>query len=165
MLIAKCRPYHARTFKHSLLRMPDGRSVFKVYYISIIGRDSPEKFEWERCPRTQTDFERTFLSGNHEGIGFVTAFPHITKIFRISPYAETVLDVSEFQTANMLRIDCSRDNGTHEFACYAESVIAADEHEAWANAATVEDYLAFRCSKTDFPVANNVKLATYWSQA
>lgn len=162
MKIEKCRSYHARTSGQSLLRMPDGKSVFKIYYISIIGRDTPEKFEWEHCPNTQSDFERLFLSGNHEGIGFVTAFPHITKLYRFSPYAETIMDVREFQTVDMLPKDCSRNDGSHEFACYAESVISADEYEAWAKAAKVGDYLAFRCSKTDFPVASNVKLAKYW---
>jgi hypothetical protein len=144
--------------------MPDGKSVFKIYHISIIGRDAPEKFEWERCPNTPKEFEKLFISGGHKGIGFVTAFPHITKIYRFSPYAETVLDISEFQTVGMLPKDCSRQDGSHEFACYAESAISADEYVAWANAATVEEYLAFRCSKTDFPVTSNVKMAKYWNQ-
>lgn len=165
MQIAKCRLYHARTFKQSLLRMPDGKSVFKIYYISIIGRDTPEKFEWERAPHAQAGFEKLFLSGNHEGMGFVTAFPHITKIYRFSPYAETILDIGEFHTADMLHKDCSRNDGSHEFACYAESAISADEYEAWAKALTVEEYIAFRCMKTNFPVASNVKMAEYWEHA
>jgi hypothetical protein len=33
MQIAPCRAYHAQTVGQSLLRMPDGKSVFKVYYI------------------------------------------------------------------------------------------------------------------------------------
>ena len=68
--------------------MPDGKSVFKIHYISIMGRDKPELYEWEHSPFTQLDFEQFFLSGAHEGIGFVTAFPHISKIFRFSPYAD-----------------------------------------------------------------------------
>jgi hypothetical protein len=42
MQIASCRTYHGKTVGHTLLRMPDGRSVFKIYYISVIGRDKPE---------------------------------------------------------------------------------------------------------------------------
>jgi len=160
--IATCRPYHAQTIGQSVLRMPDGRSAFKVYYISVIGRDKPEVFEWQHCPRTREDFEKTFLAGSHEGIGFVIAFPHVTKIFRFSPAMETIMDVREFHTEGMRQMDCSREDGYHEFACYAEAAIAADEYRAWARAATVEEYLAFRSPAADFPVASNTKLAAYW---
>jgi hypothetical protein len=61
--------------------------------------------------------------------------------------------------------DSLRGDGSREFACYAEAVIAADEYRAWARVATVEEYLAFRCDKTDFPVASNTKLAVYWEEA
>ena len=164
MLIKQCRMYHAHTIEKNILRMPDQKSIFKIYYLSIIGRDTPELFEWEHCLYTQANFEQKFLLGKHEGIGFVIAFPHIVKIFRFSPYNETVLDVREFHTVDMQSKDCSRDDGSHEFACYAESVISADEYEAWANATTVKDYTAFRCRKTDFSIASNMKLTTYWEQ-
>ena len=162
MQIATCRPYHAQTVGQSVLRMPDGKSVFKVYYTSVIGRDKPELYEWQHCPRTRAHFEQVFLAGGHEGIGFVIAFPHVTKIFRFSPDMETILDVREFDTAGMTDRDCTRTDGSHEFACYAEAVIAADEYRAWARAASVDDYLAFRSTETDFPVASNTKLAAYW---
>jgi hypothetical protein len=42
MNISKCRTYHAISAGQSLLRMPDGKSVFKIYYLSIVGRDKPE---------------------------------------------------------------------------------------------------------------------------
>ena len=162
MQILKCKPYHARTTAHNLLHMPDRKSVFKIYYVSIVGRDNPEQYEWEHCLYTQADFEQAFLSSAFEGIGFVTVFPHITKVFRFSPYAEIVLDVSEFNTVDMKLKDCSRLDGSHEFACFAESVISADEYEAWANTASVAEYLLFRCSKTEFPVASEKKLTVYW---
>lgn len=162
MLITKCNPYHARTIGQKLIHMPDGKSVFKIYYLSIIGRDKPERYEWEYSPHTQDDFEGMFLLGKQEGIGFVTAFPHITKVFRFSPSAETILDVGEFDTASMQPKDCSREDGSHEFACYAEAAISADEYVAWADATTVDKYLQFRCSKTEFPIASNIKLAGYW---
>jgi hypothetical protein len=142
--------------------MPDGKSVFKVYYISVIGRDKPEQFEWARAPRTQHDFEQAFLAGGYEGIGFVLAFPHVTKIFRFSPSAETLMDVREFHTQGMRPMDCSRGDGFHEFACYAEAAIAADEYDAWARAKSVEEYLPFRSGKADFPVASSAKMANYW---
>jgi hypothetical protein len=144
--------------------MPDGKSAFKIYYISVIGRDAPELFEWQRCPRTPRDFEQAFLSGSHEGVGFVLAFPHVTKIFRFSPGAETILDVREFHTDGMRPMDCSRDGGYHEFACYAEAAIAADEYRAWADALSVAIYLASRSEAAEFPVRSNTKLAAYWNR-
>jgi hypothetical protein len=162
MRIQNCKSYHAQTVGQRLLRMADGKSTFKLYYVSIIGRDRPEQYEWGHCPQTQPDFEKNFLAGGYSGLGFVIAFPHITKIFRFSPYTETSLDVSEFRTDGMRRLDRTRDDGSHEFACFAESVIAASEHAAWAQASTVDGYLASRCEQIDFPIANHQKLALYW---
>ncbi len=164
MQIAPCRTYHAQTVGRSVLRMPDGRSAFKVYYISVIGRDKPELYEWQHCSRTPADFEKAFLAGNHEGIGFVVAFPHVTKVYRFSPEGETILDVREFDTDGMADRDCARSDGYHEFACYAEAALAADEYRAWARAASVKAYLAFRSDAADFPVDSNTKLAAYWNR-
>jgi hypothetical protein len=165
MQVAPCRFYHAQTVGRSLLRMPDGSSTFKIYYLSAIGRPKPELFEWQHCPRTPGEFETAFLAGGHQGIGFVIAFPHVTKIFRFSPGAETILDVREFHTDGMRPLDCTRGEGYHEFGCYAEAAIAADEYHAWAKAASVEDYLASRSDAADFPVASNTKLAAYWKRS
>jgi hypothetical protein len=143
--------------------MPDGKSVFKVYYISVIGRDQPELYEWQRSPRTAADFEKAFLAGAHEGIGFVLAFPHVTKVYRFSPDGETILDVREFDTVGMTDRDCSRSDGYHELACYAEAAIAADEYRAWAETGTVPEYLTRRSDAADFPVVSNAKLAAYWT--
>jgi len=143
--------------------MPDGKSVFKVYYISVIGRDRPELYEWQRSPRTTADFERMFVGGSHEGIGFVIAFPHVTKVYRFSPEGETILDVREFNTEGMTDRDCSRSDGYHELACYAEAAIAADEYRAWAQSGSVHEYLALCSDASDFPVVSNVKLADYWN--
>jgi hypothetical protein len=163
MRIEACRIYHAKTAGRTVLRMPDGKSVFKLYYISVIGRPQPERFEWDRAPRTQREFEAAFLTGGHEGIGFVLAFPHVTKIYRFSPEMETILDVREFDTEGMTPRDCSRSDGYHELACYAEAVIAADEYHAWGAAASVEEYLGFQSDAADFPVASHTKLAAYWT--
>jgi hypothetical protein len=143
--------------------MPDGRSVFKIYYISAVGRPQRELFEWEHAPRTPHQFEAAFLAGGHEGVGFVLAFPHVTKVYRFSPDVETILDVREFNTEGMTPRDCSRSDGYHELACYAEAVIAADEYHAWGAATAVEEYLEFRSNAAEFPIASNTKLATYWT--
>lgn len=163
MHVTPCRTYHGKTVGRTVLRMPDGKSVFKVYYISVIGRDTPALYEWRHCPRTTADFERAFAAGSHEGVGFVLAFPHVTKVYRFSPEGETILDVREFNTEGMTHRDCSRQDGYHELACYAEAVIAADEYHAWARSAAVEDYLALQSDAADFPVISNSKLATYWN--
>jgi hypothetical protein len=144
--------------------MADGRSAFKVYYISVIGRDRPDLYEWQHSARTREHFEKTFLAGGYEGIGFAIAFPHVTKIFRFSPGMETIMDVREFHTEGMRPMDCSRADGYHEFACFAEAAIAAEEYLTWARVGTVEEYLAFRSTAADFPVASNTKLAAYWKE-
>ena len=59
-------------------------------------------------------------------------------------------------------MDCSRADGYHELACYAEAAMAADDYRAWARATTVEEYLTFRPTGTEFPVASNTKLAEHW---
>ena len=164
MILKPCKPYHARTVAQSILHMPDGKSVFKVYYISIIGRDTPEIYEWQYSPLTIPQFEQSFLGKGYQGLGFVTAFPHVTKIFRFSPYMETILDLTEFLTPEMRPRDSSRGDDSREFACYAEAVIAAEEYHAWARAQSVPEYLAFRCSASDFPVVDHAKLANYWQQ-
>ncbi len=163
MQFTPCRTYHGQTVGRNLLRMPDGISAFKVYYISVIGRDTPERFEWRHAPRTFADCEAAIRASGTEGIGFILAFPHVTKIFRFSPSGETVLDVREFHTDGMRPMDCARADGFHEFACYAEAAIAADEFQAWAKAATVDEYLGFRSEAAEFTVVSHTKLAAYWS--
>ena len=164
MRIAACRTYHARRIGMKLLSMPDGKSALKIYYLSIIGRDKPEIFEWERCALSREEFENKLLQSGFEGIGFVTAFPHVTKLFRFSPFAETVVDVLECRTGDLSRLDCTRADDWHEFACYAEALIAAEEYAAWAQSSRVEDYLRFIAPSTNFPIANHVKLAAYFAQ-
>jgi hypothetical protein len=163
MEIAACRTYHAVLSGSTMLSMPDAKSVYKVYYISIIGRDQPELFEWEHCARSKEEFEQAFAAHGFQGIGFAIAFPHITKVFRFAPTMETVLDIGEFETDGIRPKNCDRGDGFHEFACYAEAVIAAEEYHAWACAASVPEYLETRCSSDAFPVASNDKLARYWS--
>jgi hypothetical protein len=163
MPIATCQSYHAVSSGTELLNMPDGKSVFKIYYLSIIGRAQPRLYEWKRCSLTQEDFSRRFLLGAHTGIGFVTAFPHITKIFRFAPSIETVMEVKAYDTPSMAPQTCLGNGGFWEFACYAEAVIAAEEYRVWAASSTVAGYLSFWCPVSDFPITTSSKLGEYWS--
>jgi hypothetical protein len=96
-----------------------------------------------------------------EGVGFITAFPHIAKIFRFAPSMETVLHVRAYATPELTPLNLGRDDNFVEFACYAEAAIAADEYAAWARARTVEDYLAYSSPFDEGPVTNPAKLAAY----
>jgi len=162
MNIKPCRSYHSTTVQRDLLRLADGKSAFKVYYLNIVGRDDPSKYEWEFCPLAIEDFESRLLTGDLEGVGFITAFPHITKVFRFAPSMETVLHVRAFNTADLAPLDLAREDGYVEFACYAEAAIAAEEYHAWTKALTVADYLTFRSDFDDGPVANHRKMAEYF---
>jgi hypothetical protein len=161
MNVTPCRSYHSNTAAHTLLAMPDGKSVFKIYYVSIVGRDDPTKYEWGRCAVTRPAFEALVQRSGWEGVGFITAFPHITKVFRFAPAMETVLHVRAFNTADLSPLGLDREDGFLEFACYAEAAIAADEYHAWAQAATVAAYLHYRSPFVDGPVKSHRKLAEY----
>ena len=163
--VLSCQSYHGITAGQTVLNMPDGRSVFKLYLLSIVGRNEPVLYDWASARFSMAEFEARFCEGSYEGVGFVTAFPHITKIFRYAPEVETVIDVRELDTASLDELDCSRDDQYHEFACYAESLIVAEEYRAWARADSVDEYLQFRCSLADFPIGNHNKLSDYWDRS
>ena len=162
MQVQPCRTYHSKTISRSLVRMPDGRSAFKLYLVSIVGRANPERYEWDRAPMRPTEIEALFRASASEGIGFVIAFPHITKVFRFAPSAETVLHVRAFNTPELTTLDLAREDGHMEFACYAEAAIAAEEYAFWASAKTVEEYLARFSAFEDGPIARHDKLSAYW---
>lgn len=164
MIIKDCKRYQVRMDGFQLLRMRDSKSVFKIYFLSIQGREKPELYDWKQSLQTCDAFINTFLAKSFEGIGFVTSFPHITKVFRFSPYVETVLDVSEFQTVDLIAKNCSRGDGTHEFACLAEAHIAAKEFEFWAESDSVQKYLEFRCEPVPYAILKNTKLSEYWQR-
>lgn len=133
-----------------------------MYYVSIVGREKPEYYDWEFCNFSRKSFEKKFLNSDLSGIGYVISFPHITKVYRFSPFAETIVDVSEYKTMVMVPIDCSRGDGFHEFACFAEAAISGEEYRAWARSQTIEEYLDFRCDLEQFPIVTNTKLKGYW---
>jgi hypothetical protein len=161
MEIKPCGKYDSRVEDHTLLRCADGISAFKIYYVSIPGRDKPEAYEWPQSPLAREVFEAALLKLAPEGVGFVTAFPHITKIFRFAPSAETILHVRAYKTADLSPLSLERPDSYLEFACYAEAALAADEYQEWAAAASVEEYLAYFSPFAGGAVADNTKLAAY----
>ena len=165
MKIEKCGTYHAKIENCELVKMPDGKSAFKVYFVSIVGRANPARTEWALCGLDKGDFIRNFQASGAEGIGFVTAFPHIAKIFRYAPKSEVIQHVSAFDTKTGAPISLDRGDGYMEFACLAEALLAADEYAAWADAKSVEDYLAFKSDINDAPVLDNAKLKRYFESS
>ena len=157
--------YTARPAGTEMLRLDDGVSVFKVYYVDIIGRSDPKRFEWDAGGRDRSTIARGLAHVGVSGVGFVTAFPHITKVFRFAPSAETILHVKAYSSADFSEINLARDSGYVECACLAEAVIAADEYHLWAEAQSVEEYLERWCEWPLSPIADNAKLARYVSCA
>ncbi len=162
MKIEKCGTYHAEIENCELVRMPDGKSAFKVYFVSIVGRENPARTEWKLCGLEKAKFLEAFRASGVEGVGFVTAFPHITKIFCYAPKSEIIMHVRAIDTKTGNPISLERGGGFMEFACLAEALLAADEYAAWAKAASVEEYLAFTSAAKDAPVRDNAKLRRYF---
>ena len=163
MKVTPCRPYQARIVDRSMAIMADGKSRFKVYFVSIVGRDQPERYEWERCGLTPAEFIQRFSAGSDEGVGFVTAFPHITKVFRYAPEAETLLHLKAFDTRSFAPLDLGRGEGYIEFACYAEAALAADEYHAWAQSRSVAEYLDVWSALQEAPIGDPAKLRAWWA--
>ena len=153
--------YAARPAGSEMLRLGDGISAFKIYYVDIIGRSDPSRFEWDACGRDRSTISEGLARLGVSGVGFVTAFPHITKVFRFAPSAETILHVRAYSSADFSEISLDRDAGYVECACLAEAVIAADEYRFWAEAPSVETYLERWCDWPLSPIVDNTKLATY----
>ena len=137
---------------------------FNVYVLSVIEREQPHVFDWQSYDYTPADFENRVNSGIR-GLGFITGFPGITKIFRYPSQIETVVDVGCFDVRLFEGVSSDRGEGYYEFACYAKAVIVADAYHAWPNAKTAPDYLKFFSTSTDPPFAWPGKLATYLNSA
>ena len=79
--VAKANTYHAVI--RSQERLAAGKTNLKVYFIDIVGRKDPSRTEWDKCGIDRRQFlDRLAKTEGVEGVGFVTAFPHITKAFR-----------------------------------------------------------------------------------
>ena len=162
--IKPCNTYHGKNAGTEMLRMPDGKSAFKVYFVDIVGRKQPERFVWSLSGRSQKDFLAGLTRLGIEGVGFVIAFPHITKVFRFAPSAETIMHVRAFWTPSFEEVDLRREEGYLEFACYAEAVIAAEEYRLWAEADSVEAYLTRWADWSDATVTDHAKLARHFAE-
>ncbi len=163
MVVEQCKPYHAQSAGTATLRMEDGKSIFKLYYLDITGREDRARYEWKQSSLDKAAFEADLHGSTLEGVGFVTAFPHITKVFRFAPDAETVMHVRAFNTSDLSELDLERGSGWVEFACYAEALIGADEYRAWADAGTVEEYFERWSGFSDGPISSESKLRHYWN--
>ncbi len=162
MEIKRCNTYAARPSGTSLYR--HGKSAYKIYYVDIYGRSNPERFEWDRCGRSRESVSDGLARVALEGVGAVAAFPHITKVFRFAPSAETIMHVRGFWTPDFSEVDLSREDGFVEFACYAEAIIAAEEYRFWAEAGTVAEYFAQWVQWADAPVVDCAKMARHFEE-
>lgn len=163
--IQPARTYQARLKDRLLLKLDDGKSCFKVYFLDITGRSEPERYEWDAGRRRPEEFLQSLRLAHLEGVGFVIAFPHITKVFRFSPQAEIVLDVLGLNTADLGSTSLERGEGYVEFACLAEALIAADEYRLWAEAQSVQEYLSRYSGFAEAAIVANRKLLAYWGAA
>jgi hypothetical protein len=50
MEVKTSRSYHGRVVDRRLLEMPDGRSAFKLYYVSVVDRWSRSPYCWPGLP-------------------------------------------------------------------------------------------------------------------
>ena len=164
MQIKPCQSYHAVIADRIMLNGKDKESAFKIYFVSIIGRDEPARYEWPADKASRNQFARSFHEKSFESIGFVTAFPHITKLFRFDPAAETVLNVRAFRTSDLTPVDLKRPGDYIEFACYAEALLAAAEYCLWAKAKNVPEYLSVFSSFDNGKIISNTKLSDYYSR-
>lgn len=162
--IKPTKSYHAVVTDRELYRGTDGKTAFKVYYVDIIGRDEPSRYEWDKCSLAKPDFmARLGTTSGIEGVGFITAFPHIMKAFRFAPENEIVLNVRAWATVDMEPIDLARPGGYTEFACLAEAELAADEYRFWATSESVDEYLGKWSDYEQGRIVRNDKLRSYCS--
>lgn len=161
MNVKPCNSYAARPAGTALHR--SGRSVFKIYYADIYGREQPERYEWDRAAHRRETVTTALDQLGVEGVGFVVAFPHVAKAFRWSPEAETLLLVRAFRPADGSPLSLDRGERYMEFACLAEAVIAAQEYRLWATAPTVEAWLDQWVVWPDLPIVDHTKLGRYWT--
>ncbi len=164
MNVKPCPPYKSRISGKNEIRAGQ-KSRFKVYFVDIIERQNRERYEWERAVSRESfleSFAQFLAKSGIEGIGFITAFPHITKIFRFNPDYETVLTVRAFNSHDFSPLSLDRGEAFSEFACLAEALIAKDEYALWAEARSVDEYLKRYSAYTEGDVVEPGKLLDYW---
>ena len=159
------QPYRAVLHFKTLLRPPGRRSAFKVYFISLTGRQDRARYEWSLTPEAAGKALQALAGAVPAGAGFIVAFRHIVKIFRFDPALETVLNVRAFKTDGLAPLDLKRAEDYLEFACLAEAILAADEYRLWAGAQSVEEYLANFSRFSDCSISSVSKLAAFTTGA
>lgn len=160
--IKPCKPYRARPAGTAVYE--SGAHCFKVYYVDIHGRPEPERYKWDLCGHFREAVIEKLAAAGIEGIGFVVAFPHITKVFRFAPSAEIVLHVRAYRTEDFSVIEPAREEGYLEFACYAEALIAKDEYDFWGRSASVTGYLRQWSTWADAAISDEAKLLDYYGR-
>jgi len=162
--IKPCNTYHAVCTGKELLRGTDGKTTFKVYFLDIVGRREPARTVWAQCGMCEEDFlARLAKAEGVQGVGFVTAFPHVTKVFRFGPEVETNLNVRGWWTRDLRPLNLLRGEDYVEFACLAEALIAADEFQFWAEAESVPAYLEKWSNFAGHAIRRRDKLARWWN--
>ncbi|MBM4085781.1 MAG: hypothetical protein FJ272_13415 [Planctomycetes bacterium] len=162
--VKKCLPYTSKVVGRTLLKVDETKAAFKVYFVDIVGRAERQRYEWALCGATQEDFLARLKARRPEGVGFVTAFPHITKIFQFGPSPETNLYTRSFDTKTFEEKRLDYAEGATEVACAAEALILAQEFRFWLDAESVEAYLAKLADAGDASFRNCAKLAAYYGQ-
>jgi hypothetical protein len=152
----KSLPYKSKVIGTKLVESPKTFS-FKVYFVDLLGREPRNKYEWEHSGLNQGKFLEKLETILPEGVGFVTAFPHITKAFQFGPEPETNLYAQAYHTQSLERISLKHGKST-EIACAAEMEIAADEFAFWAQATDVDSYLKQFSGKGTTEIKDHTKL-------
>jgi hypothetical protein len=101
------QPYSSRVVRTQLFR-PAARTIFKLYFVSLVGRAQREKYEWGLAAYGIDAFLAQLPGRSLQGVGFITAFPHITKVFRFGPAPETNLHAAAFATPTWEKIALER---------------------------------------------------------
>ena len=160
--IKPSKPYRAHPSGVAIYQ--SGRHCFKIYYVDISGRPEPARYEWDQCSHTREAVVEKLAQAGIEGVGFVIAFPHITKVFRFAPSAEIVMHVRAYSTDDFSVIDLNREEGYVEFACYAEALIAKDEYDFWGRSGSVAGYLRQWSTWADAIISDEAKLRDHYTE-
>lgn len=152
-------PYASRAVGTARLDLPDG-SAFKVYYLDIVGRPEPQRFEWAASGRDRAAALEQLRVAGIVGVGFVCLFPHIAKVFFFGEGCETNLYALAFRGDPFQPAPLDYARGV-EIGCAAEVEIAAQEFALWRKAKTVEEYLATCVDPPPCGFENHAKLREY----
>jgi hypothetical protein len=161
--IRACPSYAARPAGTAVYR--SGPHRFKVYFADVIGRAEPARFEWDRSGMERESVLDGMKRAGIEGVGFVCAFPHVTKVFRFAPSGETNLHVRAFEPPSFRELSLGREEGYVELTCLAEAILVGEEHRSWAEAPSVDAYLDRWTTWEGAAVAAPDKLRRYYDTA